>query len=99
MTNAFTEKKLKEFDKQFKHSQFVDYAKIKSFLQSAIDETRKGERERIKEKLEALDVEKMLADTPHDVVYEPKYPGELYVVSGNYKKLASQVKNKIRRLI
>lgn len=41
-----TQSILAEFDKEFKHSQFVDYAKIKSFLAKAIEEVREEERKK-----------------------------------------------------
>ena len=36
-----------------------------------------------------------LENSPHKIVYEPKYPGELYVVSDNYRKLARKTARKI----
>jgi len=49
-----------------------------------------------------VEVEKMIIDmlenSPHELVYEPKYPGELYVVSTNYRKLARKTAKKIIKL-
>ena len=50
-----------------------------------------------------VEVEKMIIDmlenSPHEVIYEPKYEGELYVVSTNYRKLAEKTAKKIIKLL
>lgn len=37
-------------------------------------------------------------NSPHKIVYEPKYEGELYVVSANYKKMIAKVVDRIMDL-
>lgn len=46
-----TQSILEEFDKEFKHSQFVDYAKIKSFLAKAIETAKEEEREKVRQEI------------------------------------------------
>ena len=56
-----------------------DFELLKADLTALCTKYGKEREEKIKEKIFAIDFEKLLENTPHKVFYEPKYEGELFV--------------------
>ena len=68
--SKYIDEKLSEFREKFKHSQFVDYAGIESFLKSALEEQEKETIKRVEKILmNSISIDSLKTKQELDEVY------------------------------